>query len=775
MGEYTVEDYKAAARNAFADERWDAVRFYADKAKALEAQQITTPQGYTLVETFGDGGRIMRNNTTGEESYADAGGSSTDPNTIAMMRRNKGNRGENPDTSVFPAKGARDLVAEGAGEGGLRFLSAMKGMPFMRGYVEPIAAGGADVMGKVQAPQGQVQATEGLIRQALAGRQMEAPNTVAASRLATGIGASAAAIPVMPATTLLGQMVQGVAVGAPIAAAEGAIAGYGEGGILEAQSQAATGAAGATLFGLGGPVAGKAIGAVGEKYLSGPVRKTMEQLGFKDDAAKVAQDFLALDSAEAVANATKMGPYGSISSIGGATEALLDTVANSPEGRKVVLDNLNETATVASKDLVQRLDDVIGDPFGDLTDQKIKIMADTAAGRRELYGKAYDFDINSAPDGGEGIVSLLNSVTSPSLNKAQNLLQESEEAYEYLTPKVIDADAFNSLPAARRSKMNVTSNPDGSYTVQDVPTVATVDYISRSLYSESEALARAGDTAAAQSKRDLAMKLRSALDEVSPDYAAARASGKDAIDRRAAADIGHKILNPQLTRAEVERSISDMDEVAKKQLRQALRNRIDEIAANAKVSPTTATDAEIVESLAMLKSLNSRAVADKLRMVLGDEAADTLGKQINDTSAALMQRASVASNSKTAIRGLVNERIKQIVGENLGETVARQGFLPTASGVVTSALVGGPSQRARMDAVSRELAPILTQRLTPEQLQRNAQQLELLAPQIGRARRGGEMIGNAAQRTMLGAGQVQAAQGDESRVNRLMRMFGIVN
>ena len=140
-----------------------------------------------------------------------------------------------------------------------------------------------------------------------------------------------------------------------------------------------------------------------------------------------------------------------------------------------------------------------------------------------------------------------------------------------------------------------------------------------------------------------------------------------------------------------------------------------------------------------------------------------------------MHRASVATNSKTAIRGLVNERMKDILGENVGEKIASQGLLPTVTGAVTGAVVGGPSQRARVDAVSRELAPILTQRLTPQKLQENARMMEMLAPAIGRARRGGEAVGNVAQRTMMGAGQVQAGQGEDSRVRDLMRTFGIMN
>ncbi len=47
MEEYTVEDYKAAARNALADGNEDAVRFFADKAKALEMQQSVEAEAAT--------------------------------------------------------------------------------------------------------------------------------------------------------------------------------------------------------------------------------------------------------------------------------------------------------------------------------------------------------------------------------------------------------------------------------------------------------------------------------------------------------------------------------------------------------------------------------------------------------------------------------------------------------------------------------------------------------------------------------------------------------
>lgn len=730
------------------------------------------PEGFTVVDRFDDGTYVAKFDATGEETYVSKGGSTNDPETIFMMRQNKGNVGESDAGSVFALNAAKDII----GESGTRHMSAMKAAPFLRGYVEQQAAAGAQARAAERGddlPVGAVVPTENLVRQAIAARELAAPKTVAASRLATGITSGALALPALPATSLLGTMAAGTAIGVPAAIAEGYIAGYGEGGQEEAKAQATTGGAAALGFGLGGPIVGRAAGALGTRYLSKPVRNIMEQLGFKDDAAEVVKDVLALDSADAVSNAATAGPYGSIASVGGATEALLDTVANSPEGRKIVVDNLNETANVASKDLVGSFDSVLGVTAKDLKGQTQDIMADTAEQRSALYGAAYDFEIDAGTDAGQSLMSIFGRVLPEDLRGAQKYMFQEGQPSQFFSPTKLDADTFNELPASQRSKLNVRSNPDGTYTVQEVPTVASIDYLSRQLYGQSEELARAGNTIQSRTKRSLAMQLRKALDEVNPDYAAARASGKDAIDQRAAASLGDDILKPNVTRAEIEREVVEMDDVAKEQLRRALRNRLDEIQANARVNPTTRNDAEVVEALAALKALNTRAVEQKLRLALGDKAADRLSQQIRDTSAALMQRASVATNSKTAIRGLVMERMRELVGENLGEQVSRQGLLPTVSGAVVNQLVSGPSQRQRLDAVAREIAPVLTQRQTPEMLMQSARQMEQLAPQIGRARRGGELIGNAAQRTMLGAGQAQAQTGEEGRVRELLRRFGI--
>tara|TARA_R110000787_G_scaffold23272_2_gene66795 strand:+ start:6 stop:2363 length:2358 start_codon:yes stop_codon:yes gene_type:complete len=725
----------------------------------------------TVVEEFPSGGRIYRS-AGGVESYVGPDGAAeSDPAVIEMMRRT-----QDPDR-VLDTKFAKDLI----GEKKTRALSLMKGVQGLRGYVGQLAEFGANQSGG-EVPEGNIRVTQSLIDAAIEGRGIAAPKTVAASRLAMGAGLGALAIPAMPAATMVGKIAQGAAIGGPMAAIEGLIGGYGEGGPEEAISQAKTGATFGTAFGMGGPIVGRAAGSVATNYLKKPITSILEELGFGKEAGEVVRDVVRLDSATAAGAITAAKPYATIANSGAASAALLDEVANNPATRGVVLKNLDETAALASNDLTASLNTNIGSPFGDLKEQLKKIMADTAEARRELYGRAYDFEITPDTDAGAQLMSTLNRVNPSDIAGARRLMRESGEPWEQFESRVISADDFNDIPPAKRAGMDVTGNPDGTYTIAaDPPPVMAVDYLSRQLYDESEALARAGNMAAANSKRDLALRLRSELDAVNPDYAAARAAGRDAIESRKAAELGDKILNPKITRAEVEREVSGMGPTERTELVRALRNKIDEYAANVRVNPlkrgsdgVEAVDVEAtVEALATLKVLNSRAVSTKLRMVLGDEAADALSQQVRDTSSALATRAGVAANSATYIRNAVSKRVDEIVGSNLGERIAEQGPINLAVGGATQALLGGEAADAARTKIMQSIAGPLSRRIDPANTDRVGQLMQSIAPAANRAQAGGQSFGNAAQRAMMGAGVSGDAAGPESNVERLKRQFGL--
>jgi hypothetical protein len=643
-----------------------------------EAQAQPPADATKVITDFGDGSFIVEG-TNGQPTFVDqiSGYATSDIAKISEITKSKGGRQRAGD--IYRG----EIAQEVAGELPTRAASMAKGIPFVRGYVEPTFAGARAVT------QGMSPTTAmDTIRAAIERREQEAPLTVGASRLGAGIATTAATAPSMTAKNVVGRTLQAAGYGGALGTLEGLVGGFGEGlfardgGFDEAMQtatrQAGIGGVAGTVFGAAGQPAAEGLGALYGSYLREPVRDIVEKIGFKKDAANVVEEFLAMDAAQAVESAEQVGPYGSISTLGPNTEALLDAVANTPsEGARIAKQNLDETALAASRDLNDRLNNVLGEPTdvgeGILT-QKSDIMISTAAERREAYEAAYDFQIDADTEGGAAVLNLFGRVDPSDLAGAKTLLREAGE------------------------------NPD----LLENPTVATIDYVTQQLYDAGQALKRQGQARAAQSKMNLARELRSALDEINPDYAKARAAGKDAIDQKLAADLGNDILNPRVTREDVALAMKNVDEVGAKQLKLALRNRIDELMANAKINPRARNEAEVVEALAALKAMNNRAVAQKLQLALGKDAADALGEQIAQTSGALLQQAQVAAGSRTNIRRLVDDRLKEVVGEPLGATVGRQGIIPTIAGGVADTVLSGPSQRERIAGLASEIAQIGT-------------------------------------------------------------------
>lgn len=735
------------------------------------------PEGANVVTDFGDGSYIIEG--SGGLSFVDqvGGYSTSDMNIITEIAESKGGRERAGD--IYRGEAAQDI----AGELATRSASMAKGVPFVRGYVDP-TFGFARSVGQGVAPSTAMDT----IREAVSRREQEAPNTVAASRLGTGIAATVATAPSMTAKTVLGRTAQAAGYGGALGTLEGLVGGFGEGffsrdgsfdkAMETATRQAGIGGVAGTAFGAAGQPAAEGLGALYGSYLREPVREVVEKIGFKKDAANAVEEFLAMDAAQAVESAEQAGPYGSVSTLGPNTEALLDAVANTPsEGARIAKQNLDETALAASRDLTTKLDNVLGEPTPvgqGIISQKADIMISTAADRRDAYGAAYDFQIDADSEGGAAVLQSFGKVDPSDLSGAKTLLREAGENFELLGGQRISADEVADALANAPEGAVIVSNADGSYTVQAKPTVATIDYVTRQLYDAGMELKRNNKPTAAMSKMNLARELRAALDAVNSDYAKARAAGKDAIDQKLAADLGNDILNPRVTREDVALAMSSVDEVGAKQLKLALRNRIDELMANAKVNPRARNEVEVVEALAALKAMNNRAVAQKLQLALGEDAAAELGEQIAQTSSALLQQAQVAAGSRTNIRRLVDERLKEIVGEPLGATVGRQGVLPTIAGAAADTMFSGPSQRERVAALASEIAPVLTQRQTPENLRRQAQLMQQMTGYIDRANAGARTARDITANVAQGAGRQQARREDQDPVTlNLMRQLGL--
>lgn len=710
--------------------------------------------GYTIVQDFGDGSAIYRFDETGNETYVSARGQSiTDPATIEAIKESGSQEAGQISKEGF--------AREGLGERATKFMTLMSNMPFLRGYTPDIFSAGA---GDAASPE--------LVNLAVSARKREAPVTSALSGMAAAAPLAAVAGAPVVGGNILRQMLFGGATAAGAGGVEGLVAGYGSGGTEQALEEGKAGAIGGGLFGTALPGVGAVAGAAYGRYLEKPFKSVLEEIGFKGKALEVAQQYLAMDAADAVENVGVAGPYGTVTSMGPGASSLLDYVANTPGGKAagIVRDNLKETANKAATDLRDTMDILLGKPKGDAVSQKTAIMESSRDARKAAYGEAYDAVIDATTAEGRLATTLFNQVP-PRIVARINETLSLEGLPTIVRPGRYTEAEFNALQASgqKLQNLNVRTAPDGSYVVESVPTIENIDDVSRALYNMSRGITE--DPGAKMALQSLSMQLRQAADEISPAFKKARAEGKSAIDQRMAVDFGDSLLNPRVTREEVNRVLAGMGPTEISQVKQALRNRLDELAANARKSPTGQQEQEVIEALAQLRVMGSRANAEKLRALLGEEDFKTFSDQINATQSALMMNASVAINSKTYIRGKIDERVKQIVGGSLGEDIGRQGIMPTIARKASDALVSGTPEAERVEAVAAELAPVLTRRMTPEDLLAQARALEAATPALSRAARGRQTARSAVSALGMPAAVTQGQE--DSSTRRLLQSLGL--
>jgi len=167
-------------------------------------------------------------------------------------------------------------------------------------------------------------------------------------------------------------------------------------------------------------------------------------------------------------------------------------------------------------------------------------------------------------------------------------------------------------------------------------------------------------------------------------------------------------------------------------------------------------------------------VATKMQMVLGDVGFEKMSNTIREASDAMIMAASVAQNSKTAIRQAVQKRFEELITPTMGERIGQQGLLGAPTAMASDMLLAGGGQADRIRAAQEQLAPILSRRMTPDDLMRQAQAMERAAPGIQAARETGEATRGNVISGLLGAGASAQAAGVQPPIDPsqdLLRMF----
>ena len=700
MAEYTVEDYRKAAKAAYEAGDIEAAEALIEEGMALEQRLKPAPTGAEIVEQFDDGGRILKSTQTGQETYVTDGYTTSDPARIAQIRAAGGKAGE-----VYKTSMAEDIISQ-VGELPARAASAIKGVPFVGSYIDEIIG---------QFSPEVAQAT----RAAQEAREIVAPVTTGISRagvgLATAIPAAIAApaISVTPlGTSLLSRVAAGTGLGAGVGALEGAIYGYGEGATPQEREEAARQQA---LFGAGagavlGPL-GPTIGAIGGKIrgrqVSAPAREIGRQVGAKEQALGLISEAARMDAPTAAANLQRAGRYGSLGQMGPATRNLLDLAASSTsEGAAIARQNIEEVAGLAGSQFNDLLDVSLGGPQAAQQLQDL-LMEGTATVRRTEYDKAYQAPIDYATAQGRKLEELLGRLDSDVIARAERLMRLEGQPSRQILAQLDDAGnviGFETLPDVRQ-----------------------IDYITRALKDVSP-------TAAPEEKgvlRALSGDIRKTLDEIVPQYKTARDIAGDVISLRDAIDFGSKMLNPKTTRYEVQQVVDGMSKSELTGLKQGLRSQIDEMMANAKASLTDPNQ-DAREMIKPLKDMLSRASKEKITIILGDEAPAFL-RQLDEVYSAMSMRAGVAQQSKTAIRDMAKEAASERIEPTMGQLMGERGPITGAFEALRREATETPSQQRAFETLMGEIAEPLTRQKDLTQLLQQMQQLRQAAPQLQRA------------------------------------------
>lgn len=688
---------KAFHKNFYSDLEYD------DFAKKLGVTSALTPSGTELVETYDDGGRIVRNIKTGKESYVSDAFATSDPVRIAEIRAAEGKAG-----GVSRLSFAQDIINQ-VGEIPARAASAIKGVPFIGSYADEAigALFGQDAASATRAAQ--------------EAREIEAPKTVMASRGAVGLATAVPAALAAPSmaltplgTSLTSRMVAGAGLGAAGGALEGAIYGSGEGRTREERKDQAIrgGKVGAAFGGILGPAlpaAGAAIGALRGRRVAAPARATQRELGIKSQATDLLSAAARMDEPMAAANMARAGQYGSLGMMGPSTKNLLDlAAASTSEGAARARQNIEELAGDAGRQFDELLDSTFGGPEAALKLQD-NLMSSTAGVRSDAYNEAYDQIIDYASPAGIELDNLLKRVDSSVLRNAEALMRREGRESPQIFAKLDEAG-------------NVVS-------FERKPNVEQIDYITRALNNVSP-------TAAPEDKaslRNLASKIRKSLDDQIPQYQAARSIAGDVISIREAIDLGTNVFTKKVTRYDLEKAVSDMGGAELNGLRQGVRSYIDELMANAKASLTDPNQ-DARELIAPIKNLMSRGSREKLQTILGEDAAKEFNRQLDEVYSVMNMRAGVAQQTKTAVRQMAKETAEDATDPSLLGLISERGGITSGIAEKFRRQLGDqPSKNEQFRALMGEIAEPLTRQADLATLTRQMEELRRAAPQLQRA------------------------------------------
>jgi hypothetical protein len=572
------------------------------------------------------------------------------------------------------------------------------------------------------------------------------PKTSMGLQIAGGVGSAVAAAPTFLGTignsaTRLNALLKAIGIGATA----GGIDSFadGEGGFENRLADAGTGAlVGGAVGGAVLPIAA-GLGKGAEYLMKNSARKTAGAIdpatgkAFSAEAERVLQRSLSNDDVLSQTGATRlkgMGDQTMLAEAGPSSTSLLDTLLQSGgKGIKAGKDAIETRAAGANKTVTEALDSTMGKPKG---------VATTVQDIREagwlktdpLYQRAYAQPIDYASEAGMKLEAMLDRIPGAAIQRAKELMRVEGNQSKQILADVMD---------------------DGSVVYKRMPDVMQFDYMTRALNDVAKEGvgkgAGGGFTHMANAYKNLATEIRDELRTHVPDYGRALAQARDPIVKREAVELGSQALSPSVARDEFAMALKPMSPEQRQHAVSGMRADLDERLAQVRALVSD-PNRDAREATQAVKDLSSRAVQDKISMLIGPDKTAQVVKVVDEAQRALQLRGQVARNSATYSRQVTKEAVDALNEPGIKQTFVEAGERGGVSNGIRAALrpivgVRPEVQQAKTDALYGELIRALTGPQGPaaeqmaQSLMRRAAQDEAIGRGIGRA--GTTFLGSA--------------------------------
>ena len=439
--------------------------------------------------------------------------------------------------------------------------------------------------------------------------------------------------------------------------------------------------------------------------LESPIDVIQDAFGISIGAAKVLKDTL-LESGEdfmtVLRNMKKGGNQQMIADATEATKVLTDAVgAAGGEASEIVQKNIIARSQQASSTLEKSLDKnlaTLGDMPGtkgvkkDAKQVALEQKQATQKPRSKAYKDAYEYKVDYNSAEGKQILDVLQRMPVDLKRAAL------KEANDILRMK---GDEFGQI--------NMVVGDDGLFKMVNNPNMLQLDYIKRALSDLAyDPLKKGGLSSHANTMR---FELTQVLKKINKKYEKALKLGQENITRNNAIEIGEEALKSKTTVASLARKLNDKNigREEREMVALGVRAELDRMIGNVKATATKNADVQAMQKL--WKDLSSKSARQKLRLLIPKtKEYKAIIKELDKAEAALNLQAAVNMNSKTHIRGVIEERIKESAegGAIRALMQGEKGLTETSGRLLDKIFRSEVINKRQMAIITKELANAMT-------------------------------------------------------------------